>query len=121
MESLDGSEIVHCGHEPLAVPRRTESADKSDTLQTLRAGQVSGRRVSVWSACVFSAAFPRPAAIRCPVMVHENTKESPNLKLQVGSIAAAFGIWSLVFDVWLVGCGVSFSRPSPIANRLSPL
>src|SRR5207249_2159216 len=36
-----------------------ESADKSDALQTLRAGQGSGRRVSVWSACVFSAAFPR--------------------------------------------------------------
>jgi hypothetical protein len=31
MES-DDSEIVHCGHEPLAVPRQTESADKSDAL-----------------------------------------------------------------------------------------
>jgi len=37
MESLDESEIVHCGHEPRAVPRRTKSADKSDALQTLRA------------------------------------------------------------------------------------
>src|SRR5258705_3945714 len=39
MESLDDSEIVCCGHEPLEVPRRTESADKSDALQTLRAGR----------------------------------------------------------------------------------
>src|SRR5213594_3689646 len=52
---------------PLAVPRQTESADKSDALQTLRAsGRVNGRRVSVWSACGFSAAFPRQAAIRWP-------------------------------------------------------
>ena len=28
---------MHWGHEPLAVPRWTESADKSDALQTLRA------------------------------------------------------------------------------------
>src|SRR6266513_79026 len=28
---------MHWDHEPLAVPRRTESADKSDALQTLRA------------------------------------------------------------------------------------
>src|SRR5947208_3120093 len=55
MESLHDFAAVHRDHEPLAVPRRTESADKSDALQTLRAGQVSGRRVSVWSACVFSA------------------------------------------------------------------
>src|SRR5205809_4579284 len=70
MESLHDFDAVHWDHEPLAVPRRTESADESDALQTLRAGQVSGRRVSVWSACVFSAAFPRQAAIRCPGMVH---------------------------------------------------
>jgi len=31
------------------------------------------------------------------------------------------GVWSLVFDVSLEGFGVSFSRPSPIAYRLSPL
>src|SRR6059036_1805748 len=49
--------------EPLAVPRRTESADKSDALQPLRAfGRVIGRGVSVWSACVFSAAFPTQTA-----------------------------------------------------------
>src|SRR5213592_7021 len=60
MESPLGLATVHSDHEPLAVPRRTESADKSDALQTLRAsGRVSGGRVSVWSACVFSAAFPR--------------------------------------------------------------
>src|SRR5437016_2959544 len=36
-------------------------------LQTLRArGRVSGGRVSVWSACIFSAAFPRQVAIRWP-------------------------------------------------------
>src|SRR5438128_1297334 len=41
-------------------PRRRETADKSGPLQTLRARDgVSGSRVSVWSACVFSAAFPR--------------------------------------------------------------
>src|ERR1043166_8544545 len=56
---------AHWDHELLAVPRRTESADKSDALQTLRArGRVSGPRGSVWSACVFSAAFPKEAAIR---------------------------------------------------------
>src|SRR6266508_2278181 len=37
--------------------RGTKSADKSDVLQTLRAGRVGGPRDSVWSACVFSAAF----------------------------------------------------------------
>jgi len=53
------------GKKPLAVARRFESADKSDALQTLRArGRVSGARVSVWSACLFSAAFPTQAAIR---------------------------------------------------------
>src|SRR5216684_711271 len=64
VEILDDSEIVPWGQEPLAVPRRTESADKSDALQTLRArGRISGPRGSVWSACVLSAAFPRQAAI----------------------------------------------------------
>ena len=67
MESPHDFDAVHWDHEPLALPRRTESADKSDALQTLRAcGRVRGRRVSVWSACVFSAAFPRQAAIRWP-------------------------------------------------------
>src|SRR5438132_7620284 len=66
MESPLGLTTVHGDHEPL-VPRRTKSADKSDALQTLRAcGRVSGPRDSVWSACVFSAAFPRQAAIRWP-------------------------------------------------------
>ena len=45
--------------EPLAVPLRSESTDKSDALRTLRAlGRVIRRRGSVLSACVFSAAFP---------------------------------------------------------------
>src|SRR6059036_3735004 len=67
MESPLSPFRMHWDPEPLAVPRRTESADKSDALQTLRArGGVSGRRGSVWSACVFSAAFPRQAAIRWP-------------------------------------------------------
>src|SRR5213596_2538400 len=67
MESPLGLTTVHWDHEPLPVPRRTKSADKSDALQTLRArGLVSGPRGSVWSACVFSAAFPRQAAIRWP-------------------------------------------------------
>ena len=67
MERLDDFRAEHWDHEPLAFPRRTKSADKSDALQTLRArGRVSGGRVSVWSACVFSAAFPKQAAIRWP-------------------------------------------------------
>src|SRR5216117_935159 len=46
---------MHWNPEPLAFPRRSESADKSDALQTLRVfRRVIGRRVSVWSACVFS-------------------------------------------------------------------
>ena len=58
MENLLGLATVPWDHEPLATPRWTESADKSDALQTLRAfRRVSGPRVSVWSACVFSAAF----------------------------------------------------------------
>jgi len=36
-ESPLGLTIVHWDPEPLAVPRRTKSADKSDALQTLRA------------------------------------------------------------------------------------
>src|SRR2546428_7202179 len=61
---MENSCIGAMNHWP---SRLTESADKSDALQTLRArGQVSGRRVSVWSACVFSAAFPKQAAIRWP-------------------------------------------------------
>src|SRR6266446_1921558 len=35
MGSFDDSDIVHCGHEPQVVPRQTESAEKSDALQTL--------------------------------------------------------------------------------------
>jgi len=35
MGSFDDSDIVHCGHEPQVVPRPTESAEKSDALQTL--------------------------------------------------------------------------------------
>ena len=67
MKRIDQSEFVHCCQNTLALPRRTKSADKSDALQTLRArGLVSGPRGSVWSACVFSAAFPRQAAIRWP-------------------------------------------------------
>src|SRR2546428_13990954 len=37
MESPLGLATVHRDHEPLAVQRRTKSADKSDALQTLRA------------------------------------------------------------------------------------
>jgi len=60
MESLHEAQIAHCAHEPLADPRRAESADQSDAVQTLReAEQVIRRRASVWSACVFSAAFPK--------------------------------------------------------------
>ena len=67
MESPLSFSRMHWDHEPQAVPRRTKSAYKSGALQTLRArGRVGGRRDSVWSACVFSAAFPRQAAIRWP-------------------------------------------------------
>ena len=37
MERLLGLSTVYWDHESLAVPRQTESADKSDALQTLRA------------------------------------------------------------------------------------
>src|SRR5437899_11447463 len=67
MEPPHATSAAHWDHEPLAVPRWTKSADKSDALQRLRArGGVSGLRGSVWSACGFSAAFPRQAAIRWP-------------------------------------------------------
>jgi len=62
MESLLSFFRIHWDHEPLAVRRwrRTKSADKSDALQTLRArGRVNEPRASVWSACVFSAAFSK--------------------------------------------------------------
>src|SRR6266496_1942798 len=57
----------------LSLPRLTAgfririmSADESDALQMLRAsGEVRQLR-SVWSACVFSAAFPRHSALRLP-------------------------------------------------------
>src|SRR5438309_588746 len=66
MESLHSFLRRHWDDEPLDVPRRTERAYKSDPLQTLRArSRVRGRRVSVWSACVFSAAFPRQGGTRC--------------------------------------------------------
>src|SRR6266496_4181722 len=76
LENLFSFFRMHWDHEPLAVPRPTESADKSDALQTLRArGRVNGPRASVWSACVFSAAFPRQAAIRWPVRVMESLRD----------------------------------------------
>src|SRR2546422_10686124 len=47
MESPLGLTTVHWDHEPLPVPRRTKSADKSDALQTLRArGLVSDHAVA---------------------------------------------------------------------------
>src|SRR5207245_2203699 len=93
IENLDDTEIVHWGHEPLAVPRRTESADKSDALQTLRArGRVSGGRVSVWSARVFSAAFPRQATIRWPSRFMEKIRARIQWLLALGlSIQLAGG------------------------------
>jgi hypothetical protein len=64
MESLLGLTTVHWDLELLIVVVRTKSADKSDALQTLRAGRVSGPRDSVWSACVFSAAFASHPVVR---------------------------------------------------------
>src|SRR5437867_1996296 len=76
MERLGDSEIVHCGHEPL-----DESADKSEALQTLRAfGRVRGRRVSVCSACVLRAAFPRQAGIRWPGTLQGKSIGAPRIK-----------------------------------------
>jgi hypothetical protein len=52
---------MHCDPEPRAVPRRTESADKSDALQTLRAVR---RRPSVAKRleCVrLQRRFPKPS------------------------------------------------------------
>jgi len=50
------SEIVHWGHDPLAVPRRTESADKSDALKTLRA---RGRQPNFTTKVTTSKQMPR--------------------------------------------------------------
>ena len=86
MESPLGLTTVRWDHEPLPVPRRTKSADKSDALQTLRArGLVSGPRGSVWSACVFSAAFPRQAAIRWPGRFIESHHTALTLRIRFSS------------------------------------
>jgi hypothetical protein len=64
VESLDETEIVHCGHEPLAVPRRTQSADESDPLQTLRDCRAAPDQAKRLECGVFTAAYSRQAAIR---------------------------------------------------------
>jgi hypothetical protein len=51
-----------------------------------------------------------------------SSREAPNLKLQYGSIAAAFGIWSLgflwslVFGIWCFVLSPITYLPSPIAS-----
>jgi len=50
-------------------------------------------------ACNYLVMFRAGAG--CPT----NTKESPNLKLQFGGIAAAFGIWRLEF-LWILVFGI---------------
>ena len=77
---------------------RTESADKSDALQTLRA---RGRRASVWSACVFSAAFPRESAIRSSGRFME------------------FSIAPVLFSLIAATTNTPGGRLTPAAGRLS--
>jgi len=62
MESPLGLAAAHWEHEPQDRRGPTESADKSDALQTLRAVRRPRQSRSVWSACVFSAAFPMQTA-----------------------------------------------------------
>ena len=47
MESLDDSEIVRCGYEPLAVARRTESAAAAAHSKTWRIFRPHNQRASV--------------------------------------------------------------------------
>ena len=63
---------IHWDREPLIIARQRESADKSDALQTLRAVWRPRQSRSVWSACVFSAAFPMQTAGSWPVLFMEN-------------------------------------------------
>ena len=63
VESLLGLATVHWDREPLAIPRQTESADKSGALQTLR---VVRRRPAVAKRleCVrLQRRFPSQASI----------------------------------------------------------
>src|SRR5437667_10026251 len=46
---------LHCGHALLAIPCRTESADKSDALQTLRAPAESADDASAFGVRASSA------------------------------------------------------------------
>jgi len=48
MENLLGLATVPWDHEPLATPRWTESADKSDALQTLRLSAESADHASAF-------------------------------------------------------------------------
>jgi hypothetical protein len=78
-------------------PKR-RGASLPAALQTLRA---RGRRASVWSACVFSAAFPRDSAIRSPGRFME------------------FSIAPLIFS--LIATTTEYARPQthPAPGRLS--
>jgi hypothetical protein len=70
MESPHDFGAVHWDHEPLAVPRQEESADKSDALQTLRAVR---RRPAVAKRleCVrLQRRFPKPGYDSMTEQVH---------------------------------------------------
>src|SRR5437867_4866382 len=72
MESLLALVRMHWDYEALAVPRQTESADKSDALQTLRAVR---RRPAVAKRleCVrLQRRFPKPGYDSMPGPVHGN-------------------------------------------------
>src|SRR5437016_12633800 len=62
---------MHWDHEPREVPRRRKAPiNRTHSRRFARFGDARRSR-SVWSACVFSAAFPREASIRCPGQVNE--------------------------------------------------
>src|SRR5438105_11022025 len=70
MGNLDDSEIAHCGREPLGVPRRTESADKSDALQTLRAPAESADHGSAFGVPASSAPLSKAGCDSIAGSVH---------------------------------------------------
>jgi hypothetical protein len=74
-EYLNSNPDAHRGHEPPVDPFLAESAGKSDALQTLCDVEgVIGKRASVWSARVFSAAFPRRSGL--PAYGKNNSSDS---------------------------------------------
>src|SRR5436309_6081637 len=91
MESLLALVRMHWDYEALAVPRQTESADKSDALQTLRAVR---RRPAVAKRleCVrLQRRFPKPGYDSMTGQVHG---KSPELLEGKSSFAQSGGLFS---------------------------